>query len=159
MKDALSGVLAALPALNKAELLAVKAAAEGLLGPLRGANGAPATPLFEALTRALGARLSLDQFQATGTYKSFSRGERAFMAFVDENFPSVKSNKVPYRAFIAFLVDLVIDDMKQRKIPISIGTVSVNLESVPDMFERAYPDYIKSGFGHLVLEAMTKWRS
>ena len=100
-----------LPALNKAELLAVKeAAAEGLLGPLRGANGAPATPLFEALTRAhKRARLSLDQFQATGiVYKALRRTERSWRLWMKTSLAS-NPNKVPYRAFIAFLVKLVID--------------------------------------------------
>src|ERR1700722_10978535 len=90
MSTGLSKILAALPTLTKPELVKVRAATDSLLGPSGASQAVPnegaATPLFDAMTRALGLRLGFVAFRATATYKSFNRGEVAVADFLTENF-------------------------------------------------------------------------
>ena len=155
----LSNVLAALPTMGKTELAAVKAATEGLLRPLTSPIEQPATPLFDAMTRALGLKIGFAAFQATGTYKSYCRGETAFMAFIAENFPKATDSKVLHNAVISFMLDIIIEEIKRMEIPVTMKTVSEGLDRIAGLFDKAYPDYLSCGLGHMVLDAITKGRN
>lgn len=157
----LSKVLAALPGLSKPDLGAVRAAADSLLGPRGGSLVSPtegaATPLFDAMMRALGLRLGFAAFQATATYKSYKRGASAVAVFLgDAALKPFFKDRVTGNAFMTLLIDCLIDDLKGRHVPISLGTLCNNLERAPAVFRTAFPDYIENGHSGIILKAMTK---
>jgi len=155
----LSTILAALPALSQNDLAAVKAAADSLITPsgraTAAANEGAAIPLFDAITHALGLRMGFAAFQATGTYKSYRRGARAIDDFLAENLAEA-CDRVSRNAMLSLLVECLIDDLKGRHVPISMGSVSNNLERAPQVFRAAFPGYIENGLGHLIFSQMTR---
>jgi hypothetical protein len=155
----LSKILATLPGLSKPDLSAVRAAADGLLGPQGGspvsANEGAATPLFDAMTRALGLRLGFGPFQATATYKAYKRGASAVALFLTEAALGASKDRITENAFLSLLIDCLIDDLKERNVPLSMGTLCNNLERAPQVFRAAFPGYIENGHSGVILKAMT----
>jgi len=155
----LNKLLASLPSLSKADLATVCAAADSLLGLIGGlpatSNNPAATPLFDAVTHALGLRLGFAAFQATATYKTFRRGEVAVNDFVDAAFPEA-CDKVSRNAILIFLVECLMDDLKARHVPLSIGALCNNLERAPQVFRDAFPGYVENGLAHLIFKSMTR---
>jgi hypothetical protein len=148
-------IIAALPALSKRDLLAVRGAADALLGPQAAANNGATPPLFDAVTRALGLRIGFGTFQATATYKQFKRGEAAVSAFMTAELPEIK-DAVTKQALCALIVSCLLDDLKGRHVPLSMGSVSSNLERAPQVFRDAFPGYLEGGAGRLIIDRLQR---
>ena len=144
-------IIAALPTLSKPELAQIRAAAEALLGPTAAPNDNPATPLFDVIQHTLGLRTGLGNLPAA-TYKTYRRGETAVVEFVAKAFPQACDNRVTYNGMLSLMLDCLIDDLKERKVPISIGTVCTNLERAPEVFKAAFPGYIEGGAAAIILQ-------
>jgi hypothetical protein len=153
-----SKILACLPTLSKPDLAQIRAAADSLLGPGAAPNDSPATPLFDAITRALGLRLGWAEFQAGTTYKPYKRGERAIAEFLGSTFPSA-ADRVQFNAMLTFMIECLVDDLKERKVPLSLGALCVNLERCPEVFKAAFPGYIEGGAAHLILQRMKRGKT
>jgi hypothetical protein len=149
-----SKIIATLPTLTKADLAAVRGAADALLGPQAAPTGTPATPLFEAVTRALGLRLGFAAFSQTATYKPYKRGEQAIADFLGTAFQA-PWDRVTLNAMMQLLTECLTDDLKARKVPLSLGTLCNNLERAPQVFHDAFPGYIESGHGNIILRQIT----
>ena len=152
-----SQVLAALPGLSKPDLAAIRAAADSLLGSQVSAGEQAATPLFDALQRALGLRLGWAEFQRTATYKPYKRGAHAIAGFLGSTFPMAENRSIR-NALHSFMLECLMDDLKGRKVPISLGSMCSNLERTPEVFKAAFPGYIEGGLAHLIIQRMTKER-
>lgn len=149
-----AGIIATLPALTKADLAAVRGAADALLGPQAAPNDTPATPLFEAVTRALGLRLGFAAFSQTATYKPYKRGEQTIADFLATAFPTF--DRVSLTAMTQLLVECLVDDLKARHVLLSLGTLCNNLERSPQVFRDAFPGYIEGGLAHVILNKITR---
>jgi hypothetical protein len=153
-----SKILATLPTLSKPDLAQIRAAADSLLGPTAAPNKQAATPLFDAMTRALGLRLGFETFRATATYKPYMRGEEAVTLFIAQHFPAVCDSRVTYNAVLSFMVECLMDDLKERKVPLSIGTLCNNLERAPQVLKAAFPGYMEGGLSSVILNQITNGR-
>lgn len=149
-------ILAALGKLSKADLKAVRAAADSLLGPQAAATDGPATPLLDVIQRTLGLRIGWQAFTAATTYKPYVRGEAAVAQFVAEAFPTMLDNKINHNAMLGLIVDCLVDDLKERKVPISLGSVCDNLERAPQCVKAAFPGYIEGGLTYLITNYITR---
>jgi hypothetical protein len=152
-----SKILATLPTLSKPDLSAIRAAADSLLGPQAVPIEGASTPLFDVITRALGLRIGFEVIRQGQAYKPYRRGEAAVTAFIDEMLPDFNT-KVARNGLLTFMVECLMDDLKERKVPISIGTLCTNLERCPQVFRAAFPGYLESGHAHLIVKKMLKRR-
>lgn len=155
MSSSASKILATLPTLTKADLATIRGAADSLLGPTAAPNKQAATPTYDAITRALGLRLPFVTFARTPTYKSYKRGEEAVTQFIAENFPHVCDSRVTYNGLLSVIVECLMDDLKQRTVPVSIGTMCANLERAPQVMRAAFPGYLEGGLSHIILDSIT----
>lgn len=146
-------VLAALPKLTKADLATVRAAVDHLLGPQQGAT-LTAPPLFNALAGLIGNRVTYQAFTTMGAYKHWAKNVTTVDEFITEHFPD--TSKVLSAALLRFLMELIVDDLKGRKVPATLGSITVNLGRLPEIFESAFPGYLESGAAHLIVKAMVK---
>jgi hypothetical protein len=145
MKPEATQIIAKLPSLSRADLLAVHGAATALLGPQAAPNEQAATPLFKAITRALGLRRGFGAFQGTAAHKQFRRGEEAINAFLAEAFPSLDQRL--HTALLALMIDCLVDNLKARHVPVSLSTVCAGLEQAPQALRDAFPGYLESAEG------------
>ena len=148
-------IIARLPSLAKRDLLAVRGAADALLGPQAEASGGVAPPLFGAVTRALGLRIGFGAFQATRTYRQFKRGSETVDAFMAAEMPEIK-DAVTKQALVGLIVSCLLDDLRGRHVPLSMGTVSSNLERAPQVFRDAFPGYLEGGAAQIIIDRLKK---
>ena len=152
MKPDASKIIASLPTLSRADLSAVRGAADSLLGPQATPLEQPATPLYAAITRALSLKLGWGAFTHTSSYKQYKRGSEAITSFMAESFPALDQRL--QTALHGLMIDCLVDDLRQRRIPLSMGTVCSNLERTPQVFRDAFPGYLESGHGQFIIERL-----
>lgn len=143
-------VLSALGGLSISELQAVRAAADRLLGSPAGT----ASPLWGVVTTALGVQLPFTRFQKTAAYKSWLKNEPVVVSFVAATWPNL--SKVQEMAIMNYLIGMLLDDLKGRGVPVTVGTIALNLGSIPHLLDHAFPDYRSAGLAHLILKAMMR---
>jgi hypothetical protein len=149
-----SKIIAALPTLSKPDLAQIRAAADSLLGPQAAPNQAAPTPLLDAITRALGLRGGFVHTLPGATYSQYKRGEVAVTDFVAKAFPQACDSRVTYAAMMGLIVDCLLEDLRGRSVPLSIGTVCSNLERAPQVFRAAFPGYIEGGASAIILQKL-----
>lgn len=159
MKVTKDTILAALPKLQPSELTEINLVVRHLLG-LQAATEIDKDPVvlrwFDAMTAALGVKLNYSSFTPTSGHRFLVRYAPLAESFLCEVFPASQESKVMAHGLSRFLVGLLIDDLKERRIPISIGTLATHLIRIPAAFENSFPDYRASNLAHLIPEAMKK---
>lgn len=150
MKPTAAKIIAQLPSLSRAELSAVKGAADSLLGPQATSIEQPATPLLTEITRALGLKLGFSAFGQTRAYKQFKPAEQAIELFLQQNFGRL--DRRTGQAIMGLMVDCLIADLKAQGLPLSMGVVCNNLMRAPQALRDAFPGYLESGYGQLIID-------
>ena len=150
MKPTTSQIIASLPTLSRADLSTVKGAADSLLGSPTAANDGAATPLFKILTQALGLRLGFTAFTKMKAYAAFKRGDENIGNFMQQTFPGL--DRRMSQAVVGLMIECLIADLKGRGLPLSMGLVCNNLVRAPQTLRDAFPGYIESGHGQIILD-------
>ena len=150
-------ILAALPKLSQADIAAIAAMATSLSAGRTAApdkrGAAAGSAIFDALQAAVGATMPYETFMATrnGT-KLHAQGIPHLELFLDKHFKGWNNNRVSQQAFLSFMFELLADDLKERGVTPTLGIMVVNLNRVHEVFENAFPGYIASGMGKLILK-------
>jgi hypothetical protein len=147
-------ILAALPGLEPADLKAISAALVSLQGgaatheapPLKGAQAA----VFEALQAATRTPMGWPKFSRSASAKHFAQNAPVFTEFMGRAFGPVAKQRTAALALAKLLVGLLAADMAQRKVPVSMGSLALNLHNVEAAFDRAYPGYVQAGICSIV---------
>lgn len=148
-KITLTELIAALPALSQQELGLVRAAADRLLTPQ-----ASQSPLYAAVAAAAGVHLPYGRFVKTAAYKAWAKNEPEALRFISSVWPNL--SKVQLNAMMIYLSEMLATDLRNRNVPVTVGTLAANLGSLPQVFDNNFPGYREAGLGHLVLKAMCK---
>lgn len=146
-------IIAVLPKLPAGELKTLRAVIDRLLSqnaPTAAPDG-PERWLFDAIAGALGVRLPWPVFVQGPTFKTFETHSASFIDFLHENNPG---SKVASMAFTQLLIELIIKDLRNRDAPITLGSVCSNLSRVQEVFEGAFPGYIRSNVVSLIHRRM-----
>lgn len=150
-----SAIIGQLPQLPRDDLKKINAAIGHLLkGEARNNHTDGTVALFSALTTTLGTNLPYASFTATSSHVHWAKSAPDVVQFIDTTFPT--ATRIEKRAIMMFLIEALIDDLKTRKVPISIGSVVTNIGFLPQIFDSAFPEYRKNGLALLVLKAMVK---
>ena len=157
-------ILAALPALKPNDLKAILRATEGLLGeaarvPKAKAKTAPEGPtgwLYDGLLGATGLTLSWNQFAPSQAGKQFTKWAPDVVSFAQSSFPEQMIKKASGYAIIRLLLDLILADLRKRKIPVTLNTITIHMQRVQDIFNDAFPGYLETGLGSLIAKQMTR---
>jgi len=149
-QELVTNLISALPALSQQELRLVRAAADRLLGQ----QSYAASPLYAALAAAAGSRLPFARFQKTAAFKVWVKNEPEAMAFIAETWPGL--NKVQLYTMMIYLAEMLRDYLRDRKVPVTVGTLAVNLGSLPQAFDENFPGYRTAGLAHLVVRRAFK---
>mgnify|MGYP001585781793 CR=1 FL=1 len=148
MKVTKDHILAALPRLSMTDLRDINAVSARLLEPHAALDTPKRTDdphmwVFEAVKNTVGTG------QTSGP-KHFHAKATEFLKFVDENFPKALKNRASGSSVILMLVQLIADDMKQRGVPRSMGTLTLHLSRVTEVFDDAFPGYRQAKLAHLL---------
>jgi hypothetical protein len=139
-------ILAALPGMDQADLKAIHVLVSALV---IGAAEAPRQSddpyswVFEALKGVTGS-------PQNKVPKGFSNNATMLLEFVQANFPDALKNRVSGSSVILMLVSLIGEDMFERGVPRTLGTLTLNLSTVARVFDNAFPGYRQANMAHLV---------
>lgn len=150
-------ILAALPTLSKADLEAIYAMTAHLLqGGSQGAVSNGATPdaplLFEALSGQLNALAGWPYVASTKQGKLLQQRAPEVTKFLSKHFKGWDKNKITQLAIMQLMLNLLRDDLKERGVQPSFGIMVTNLNRLPEVFSNAFPGYLESGMGPLLLK-------
>jgi hypothetical protein len=147
-------VLAALPSLTVDELIAVQTVCASLLKAHTGALPAQADAgtiaIFNALAATSGACISLDSLSPT-LRKAFDNKVLAFTSFLDKGFKGWDNSRVSQYAFLRSMFDLLKANLIAIGLNPSLTLLINHLHRMPQIIDDAYPGYIWSGVGDLIL--------
>src|SRR5262245_22370060 len=116
----LSDCLKLLHDLNKRDLEKLKAAIEDKLGKIR--DDAPEHLLWGIICKAAGIPALWDHFlNSTEHYPKWKKYVPAIDAFLEAQFPT--ATKVDHYALMTFIVSALVNDLKGRNVPITIGSI------------------------------------
>lgn len=141
-------ILAKLPRLSQKELSTVKAACDSLLDKPK-----DSPVLYLTMLDFLGQNgPSYVSFQKTVSWRPWQQNQQIVSSFVSSLWPGL--SKVQEVALTHFLLSLLADDLKYLEVPVSIGSLSVNLGRLPELFDRSFPGYRENGLAGIVLSSM-----
>lgn len=139
--------------LSQPELATIKAATEHLL--TKQVDELDTTSvLYSTMATLLGVGLSYRDFHNVTAFSTWRKSAPSVVSFIEATFPG--ATKVAKCAMMTFLLEALIDDLRGRGVPISLGTVTVNIQRLPALFDECFPSYRETGLAHLVLSAMEK---
>ena len=148
-------ILGALPSLKPADLQAIRAACEALLGQKAGKvapkPNSPQAWLYEALQAVLGT--NLNTVSLTGG-KQLDKNMPMAVDFFTKSFAPAMKNRTKAVAVMKYVLNLLVVDLKYKKVPILPGTIATNLPRLPEVFDRCFPGYIHSSLTGLILNLM-----
>ena len=137
-------IIAELPSLTKQDRALIRAA----IDKLDDGNTAPG-PLFDVLKKLSGSNVVFSSFRRMRHYKTWIKSEEQIMLFITKGWPD--ANKVALNSLKHFMFSILADDLKKRKIPVTVNTLILNSSRIPALFELSFPNYLKAGLGHVVL--------
>ncbi len=149
----LSEIIGALPKLDQHELVLLRAALNQLIR-VDGEAPDETSPLYDCMASLLGVGLSFRDFHNVNAYRSWRKAAPAVVLFIEQSFP--EATKVAKMAVMRFLLEALRDDLLERGVPITIGTMSSNLDRLPEVFDASFPMYREAGMAHLVLKQMER---
>lgn len=140
--SSVSKVLAELPKLNKKELGAVKILLAQLMAP-KGVDPKPLEKIvFDVLRVCLSLRISWEQFVETSSFKDWQKHITSVTDFITLDLEP--KNKVEQIFTARKLIDLLVEDMKEIDVQVSIGAVCRNLGRIQDVFRNQFHGYIEN---------------
>lgn len=152
-------ILTALPLMSHSDLMAIHAMAGHLLQPhpLGGNDGAStlAPILFDALQATAGGTVPYASVALTKTGKLLIKNAPNVEQFFNKHFKGWDKNKIVKLAFIQLMTMLLSDDLKERGVTPTLGIMVANLNRLPEVFRNAFPGYLETGVGPLLLKKLT----
>jgi hypothetical protein len=146
----LANILSALAKLNKKELATVRAAIDQLVKPQ--AASPVALSLFEAIKLACGSTMPYSRLKGAVWAKCAAEANM----FIDTTWPNINGNKLVRMGLERLLISLLIEDLREKGVKVTVGSIVCNLGRLPEVFDQNYPDYRQNQLQSLVLKAMEK---
>lgn len=144
-------ILAALPKLTQSELEVVHGLSGHLLGVARLPVTGTAQAIINALLTATGQPTGYLNPLAATQWKAFEARVANLTLFLNQHFKGWDDNKITQLAFLTMLFQLLTDDLKRHGVKPTLGVMLINLKRIPQIFDDAFPDYLESGMGHVIL--------
>ena len=157
-------IMSQLATFDKSDLLQIHQLTEILLGDTitekRTLTNERELILFDAVRAELAALGLNDKIPHSvlidsNYYRSWVKGVAAVNQLINKHFHLYIKSKVQHIGLCRILIQVLLAELKRQHIPPSLGTIARNLYRVPEAFDNQFPDYIKSGLAHLVVQAMT----
>lgn len=151
LKTSVGGIIATLPSLTKPELRAIQAAIESEL--LRGVE--IDKDLFYLVFEVTGEKpISLSKFYSSENGRIWRENQPAFDQLITKIMQGGAAHTVIMLALKKFLLQILVDDINIRGIPLTLRTICYQLGNIKSAFERSFPNYLKNDLGHLIMSQL-----
>jgi hypothetical protein len=163
MAQSLDTIASQLPSLKQSDLIKIRQLTDLLIGG--GSETQPENEFERMMLEAVKSELAREGVRSAISYKSITesryantwrKGVSVTNEFLDTTFKGHIKSDTHKLGLCRVLARITIDELKKREIPISIGTIASNLQRVPQSFDNAFPNYIRSGLAYLVADSMLR---
>lgn len=149
-------ILAELPKLSLEELTIVHSVSQSLIIGRTAKQLEPASALaamvFDALSGPLNVTMGYATMAGTKWGRQFEKKVPDLANWLDKHFAGWSDNKITQLAFLRMLFTMMSNDLKRRNLPRSLAMAVTNLDQIPRIIENAFPGYIESGMGQIILQ-------
>lgn len=139
-------ILAALPALSKADNAAIAAMAADLAGKADKPPEGPETWLYEAAQALLGQPLN----------KGYRRKNKIALEFIGRTFAPALTNRTTGLAVMRYLLMLLEDDLETIKVPVTGSTMASHMDRLEQVFHKNFPGYGNDKAAKLILASILR---
>ncbi len=145
----LSTILCLLPGLTKQDLKALQVAVDAELSK----NTPIDTDLFYMVFDVASEKpMSVSKFSSSENGAIWRKNQPIFNNFVDSLLKSGIAYRVAFtKALKKFLLQLIIEDIKESHMPLTLRTICQQLGNIEAIFNRSYPGYLRNQLQHLIL--------
>jgi len=135
-----------------------------------GAVGSPAihpegfeAVLFDAMTAEFEARgirrnMPFVAFRKTAHYRHWRDSLPALEDFLNKEFNGQVKGQREQMSLCRLLISMLIDELRERDLPCSYGTVAANIGRLSEVFDNGFPGYLQCGMAHIVVTMLRKRR-
>lgn len=165
MSRSFETVKSLLPTLNPSELSQIKALLDllGVSSATRKANGyATEDSLDQMFYEELG--LALLEYgikvppyvvlKRGRSYKAYKQGKESLEDFLERAAKPGRLTRVQRKKLYRMSFKLLLNWLRDRGVPVSINSVSLNLEKVPQFLMRDFPGYVETGLFMKLVESL-----
>src|SRR5260221_10534247 len=145
----LSAILTMLPDLTKQDLKTLQVAVDAELSK----NTPIDTDLFYMVFDVASEKpMSVSKFSSSENGAIWRKNQPIFNNFVDSLLKSGIAYRVAFtKALKKFLLQLIIEDIKESHMPLTLRTICQQLGNIEAIFNRSYPGYLRNQLQHLIL--------
>ncbi len=145
----LSEMITALPSLTKKDLKTLQVAVDAELTK----NIPIDTDLFYMVFDVASEKpMSVSKFSNSENGTIWRKNQPTFNNFVDSLLNHGMAYRVAFtKALKKFLLQLIVEDIKESHMPLTLRTICQQLGNVESIFNRAYPGYLRNQLQHLIL--------
>lgn len=93
-------------------------------------------------------------FKGSKYFKDWRVKIKGLANFVEKHFG--KLSKVDRLGVYVLMYSILVNDLRQRNIPVSIGSITNNSNRLAETLNAEFPDYLNSGLGRVILKAMKR---
>src|SRR5882672_2379955 len=145
----LNTILCLLPGLTKQDLKALQVAVDAELSK----NTTIDTDLFYMVFDVANEKpMSVSKFSNSENGTIWRKNQPIFNDFIAN---SLLNHGMTYRvaftkALKKFLLQLIVEDIRNSYMPLTLRTICQQLGNVEAIFSKAFPGYLRNGLGHLI---------
>ena len=150
-------ILAALPRLEPDQLCNIQTVLSTVLGTKVASGIEPDDWLYDAMRRVVGSTVAYSVFMKTNAAAQWRRKSPSVLSFMETTFPGI--NRVLQNAVAQFLFEMLRDDLHSRQTPVTLGSMSINSDRIPAVFDLQFPGYRENGLASLILKRMHKGKA
>lgn len=155
-----------LPLIDHDGLLKVRQALDLLLGG-QSTAGPAAHPegfeaiLFDAMTaefesRGIRRNMPFSAFARTSHYRHWRNSLPTLQDFITKEFNGHVKEKRDKVALCRLLISMLFDELRERDLPLSYGTVAANIGRLAEVFDNGFPGYLQCGMAHIVITMLRR---
>jgi len=98
--------------------------------------------------------IKADKFARSELGVQWRRNQLVFDQFMAKLVGNTKPRQVVIKALKKFLLEMLVDDIKLKGLPLSMRVVVQNLNRIETTFRRNFPGYLESGLGNLIIKRL-----
>lgn len=149
-----AAIIVALPSLSKTDRIAIKAACEVLLETSD--HDPAATALYAEVIKLTGATMPFSRLPA-GLQAKLKARAPGIAELASGLWPG--KTKVQHLVVVRHLLTLLAADLRSRKVPVTVGSITNNLGRLQGVFDSAYPGYREAGLAPMIMAQLVSKKS
>jgi hypothetical protein len=99
-------------------------------------------------------RMSISKFFGTSLGIQWRKSQPIFDDLIVKISNGLSLRQVTLRALKRFILEMIVDHIRERSMPLSMRTICDQLGKVQEIFDRSFPGYLASSLGSIIIKKL-----